>query len=274
MHEPETPSEIVSDPSAPAAPMVRFRGVRKAFGDLVVLNELDFDVSRAEKLVIIGPSGSGKTTILRVLMTLERPDKGTVEVGDEHLYHVEKNGKLVKAPQSHIRKVRLKIGMVFQHFNLFPHMTARQNVALGPNKVLGLSRQEASDKADEFLVMVGIADKAAQHPAQLSGGQKQRVAIARALAMEPEVMLFDEVTSALDPELVGEVLNVLRDLVHNTRMTMLIVTHEIGFARDIGDRVVMFDEGRVIEEGPPGELLANPKEPRTQVFLRAVIDRA
>jgi len=239
----------------------------------VVLNELDFDVATGEKLVIIGPSGSGKTTILRVLMTLERPDKGTVEVGGEHLYHVEKNGKLVKAPQSHIRKVRLKIGMVFQHFNLFPHMTARDNVALGPNKVLGLSRQEARDKAEEFLVMVGLEDKAAPHPAQLSGGQKQRVAIARALAMEPQIMLFDEVTSALDPELVGEVLNVLRDLAHNTRMTMLIVTHEIGFARDIGDRVVMFDEGRVIEEGPPGELLANPKEPRTQVFLRAVIDR-
>jgi polar amino acid transport system ATP-binding protein len=261
MHEPETP-------------MVRFRGVRKAFGDLVVLNELDFDVATTEKLVIIGPSGSGKTTILRVLMTLERPDKGTVEVGGEQLYHVEKNGKLVKAPGNHIRKVRLKIGMVFQHFNLFPHMTARQNVALGPNKVLGLSRQEANDKADEFLVMVGIADKADQHPAQLSGGQKQRVAIARALAMEPEVMLFDEVTSALDPELVGEVLNVVRDLAHNTRMTMLIVTHEITFARDIGDRVVMFDEGRVIEEGPPGEILANPKEARTQDFLRAVIERA
>jgi polar amino acid transport system ATP-binding protein len=258
----------------PETPMVRFRAVRKAFGDLVVLDGLDFDVSRAEKLVIIGPSGSGKTTILRVLMTLERPDKGTVEVDGEHLYHVEKRGKLVKATGNHIRKVRLKIGMVFQHFNLFPHMTARQNVALGPNKVLGLSRQEANDKAEEFLVMVGLADKATQHPAQLSGGQKQRVAIARALAMEPEVMLFDEVTSALDPELVGEVLNVLRDLARNTRMTMLIVTHEVGFARDIGDRVVMFDEGRVIEEGPPGEILANPKEARTQDFLRAVIERA
>jgi len=257
----------------PETPMVRFRAVRKAFGDLVVLDGLDFDVSRTEKLVIIGPSGSGKTTILRVLMTLERPDKGTVEVDGEHLYHVEKRGKLVKAPGSHIRNVRLKIGMVFQHFNLFPHMTARDNVALGPNKVLGLSRQEARDKAEEFLVMVGIADKAAQHPAQLSGGQKQRVAIARALAMEPEVMLFDEVTSALDPELVGEVLNVVRDLAHNTRMTMLIVTHEISFARDIGDRVVMFDEGRVIEEGPPGEILTDPKEARTQAFLRAVIDR-
>jgi polar amino acid transport system ATP-binding protein len=258
----------------PETPMVRFRGVRKAFGDLVVLNELDFDVATAEKLVIIGPSGSGKTTILRVLMTLERPDKGTVEVDGEHLYHVEKKGKLIKASESHIRKVRLKIGMVFQHFNLFPHMTARQNVALGPNKVLGLSRQEAKDKADEFLDMVGLADKAAQHPAQLSGGQKQRVAIARALAMEPEIMLFDEVTSALDPELVGEVLNVLRDLALHTRMTMLIVTHEISFARDIGDRVVMFDEGRVIEEGPHGEILTNPKEARTQAFLRAVIDRA
>jgi polar amino acid transport system ATP-binding protein len=254
--------------------MVRFRGVRKAFGDLVVLDGLDLDVTTAEKLVIIGPSGSGKTTILRVLMTLERPQKGTVEVGGEQLYHVEKNGKLVKASESHIRKVRLKIGMVFQHFNLFPHMTARQNVALGPNKVLGHSRQESNERAEEYLEKVGLADKIDQHPAQLSGGQKQRVAIARALAMEPEVMLFDEVTSALDPELVGEVLNVLRDLAQHTRVTMLIVTHEIAFAQDIGDRIVMFDNGRVIEEGRPEDILTKPSEPRTQEFLRAVIERA
>ncbi len=254
--------------------MVRFRGVRKAFEDLVVLDGLDFDVATGEKLVIIGPSGSGKTTILRVLMTLERPDKGTVEVDGEQMYHVERRGQLVKAPESHIRQVRLKVGMVFQHFNLFPHMTARQNVALGPSKVLGFSRQQSDERAEEFLEMVGLADKISQYPAQMSGGQKQRVAIARALAMEPQVMLFDEVTSALDPELVGEVLNVLRDLAKNTRVTMLIVTHEIGFARDIGDRMVMFDTGRVIEEGKPGEMLTEPREPRTREFLRAVIERA
>lgn len=252
--------------------MVRFSAVRKAFGDLVVLDGLDFEVPTGEKLVIIGPSGSGKTTILRVLMTLERPDSGTVEVNGEQLYHVERNGNLVRAPESHIRRVRSRVGMVFQHFNLFPHMTSRENVALGPRRVLGLSKDEARERAEEFLDKVGLADKVDQHPAQLSGGQKQRVAIARALAMEPEVMCFDEVTSALDPELVGEVLNVLRDLAH-TRMTMLIVTHEMGFARDIGDRLVMFDNGRVIEEAPPEQLLSKPKEPRTQEFLRAVIER-
>ena len=266
--------ERVGEPHAGVETMVRFRDVRKAFGDLVVLDDLTFDVRTGEKLVIIGPSGSGKTTILRVLMTLERPDRGTVEVAGEQLYHIERRGKLARAPERHVREVRLKVGMVFQHFNLFPHMTSRQNVALGPNKVLGLSRREANERADEFLAMVGLADKADQHPAKLSGGQKQRVAIARALAMQPEVMLFDEVTSALDPELVGEVLNVVRDLAHNTRMTMLIVTHEIGFARDIGDRLVMFDHGRVIEEGRPEEMLTQPNEPRTQQFLRAVIERA
>jgi polar amino acid transport system ATP-binding protein len=271
--EPETISGDVSQPEETAGPMVRFRGVRKAFGDLVVLDGLDLDVARGEKLVIVGPSGSGKTTILRVLMTLERPDKGTVEVDGEQMYHVEKRERLVRAPESHIRDVRLKVGMVFQHFNLFPHMTARQNVALGPSKVLGFSKQQSDERAEEFLEMVGLADKMSQHPAQLSGGQKQRVAIARALAMEPQVMLFDEVTSALDPELVGEVLNVLRDLAKNTRVTMLIVTHEISFARDIGDRIVMFDGGRVIEEGKPDDMLTEPREARTQEFLRAVIDR-
>ena len=270
---PERASGLVHEPGAPGASMVRFSGVHKAFGDLVVLDGLDLDVATGEKLVIVGPSGSGKTTILRVLMTLERPDSGTVEVDGEQMYHVERNGKLVRAPESHIRQVRAKVGMVFQHFNLFPHMTTRDNVALGPQKVLGLSKNEARSRAEEFLDKVGLADKVDQHPAQLSGGQKQRVAIARALAMEPEVMCFDEVTSALDPELVGEVLNVLRDLAH-TRMTMLIVTHEMGFARDIGDRLVMFDEGRIIEEAPPDKLLSEPKEPRTQEFLRAVIERA
>jgi polar amino acid transport system ATP-binding protein len=253
--------------------MVRFDEVKKAFGDLVVLDGLNLEVPTGEKLVIIGPSGSGKTTILRVLMTLERPDRGTVQVAGDYLYHEERNGKLFRASEKHVRQVRLKVGMVFQHFNLFPHMTARANVSLGPNKVLGLSRDESNERAAEFLDKVGLSDKVDSYPAQLSGGQKQRVAIARALAMEPEVMCFDEVTSALDPELVGEVLNVLRDLAH-TRMTMLIVTHEMGFARDIGDRLVMFDGGKIVEEGPPGELMSEPKEERTQDFLRAVLERA
>jgi polar amino acid transport system ATP-binding protein len=254
--------------------MVRFEKVHKAFGDLVVLDDLDFEVAAGEKLVIIGPSGSGKTTILRVLMTLERPDAGTVEVGGDYLYHTTRNGSLRPASERHVSRVRRKIGMVFQHFNLFPHMTAIQNVAFGPQKVLGLSRSDARERAGNLLDLVGLGDKVKEYPGRLSGGQKQRVAIARALAMQPQVMLFDEVTSALDPELVGEVLNVLRDLAQNTEMTMLIVTHEMGFAREIGDRVVMFDRGRVVEEAPPAELFSNPREPRTQAFLKAVLEHA
>ncbi|MEX0761330.1 MAG: ectoine/hydroxyectoine ABC transporter ATP-binding protein EhuA [Dehalococcoidia bacterium] len=253
--------------------MVRLRGVKKAFGDLIVLNELDFDVAPGEKLVIIGPSGSGKSTILRLLMTLEWPTAGTVEVGGEYLFHAERNGELAPAPLSHIRRVRRKIGMVFQHFDLFPHMTALRNVTLAPEKVLGLSKREATERGNRLLEMVGLGDKVDEYPARLSGGQKQRVAIARALAMEPQVMLFDEVTSALDPELIGEVLEVLRQLASNTEMTMLIVTHEMGFAREIGDRVVMFDGGRVVEEAKPDDMFTNPKEPRTQDFLRAVLER-
>jgi polar amino acid transport system ATP-binding protein len=253
---------------------VRFKQVTKAFGDLVVLDELDLDVEAGEKVVIVGPSGSGKTTILRVLMTLERPQGGTVEVGGSHLYHEERNGRLAPASERHIRAVRHKIGMVFQHFNLFPHMTAIENVAFAPQKVLHLPRREAREKAAALLEAVGLGDKLNEHPSRLSGGQKQRVAIARALAMEPEVMLFDEVTSALDPELVGEVLRVLRDLAENTSMTMLLVTHEMGFAREIGDRVVMFDRGKVVEQGPPDQIFTEPQEQRTKDFLRAVLDRA
>jgi len=252
---------------------VRFQQVTKRFGDLVVLDELDMDVAPGEKVVIIGPSGSGKTTILRVLMTLERPEGGTVEVGGEHLYHESRNGDLVPASDRHIRQVRRKISMVFQHFNLFPHMTALDNVAFAPRKVLGLSKDEANERANNLLNVVGLGEKVGEHPARLSGGQKQRVAIARALAMEPEVMLFDEVTSALDPELVGEVLGVLRDLAENTSMTMLLVTHEMGFAREIGDRVLMFDAGRVVEQGPPEQIFSDPQEQRTRDFLHAVLGR-
>ncbi|MFQ5879065.1 MAG: ectoine/hydroxyectoine ABC transporter ATP-binding protein EhuA [Dehalococcoidia bacterium] len=262
------------DAATAAHPAVRFRGVSKSFGQLTVLKELDFDVGAGEKLAIIGPSGSGKTTILRVLMTLERPEQGTVWVDGEHLYHLERDGRLTRAPESHVRRVRQKIGMVFQHFELFPHMTALDNVTLAPRKVLGLSRQEASERGSRLLSMVGLEDKVSEYPARLSGGQKQRVAIARAMAMEPRVMLFDEVTSALDPELVGEVLNVIRDLAHNTQMTMLIVTHEMGFAREIADRVVMFDGGRVVEEGEPEQIFTHPREERTRAFLKAVLERA
>lgn len=251
--------------------MVRLEDVTKAFGDNVVLDELNLEVAAGEKIVIVGPSGSGKTTILRVIMTLDLPDSGRVWVGGDYLYHERRGDQLVKASQAHIRKVRGNVGMVFQHFNLFPHLTALQNVAIGPTRVLGLSKGESRRKATELLEKVGLGRQINQSPDQLSGGQKQRVAIARALAMEPKVMLFDEVTSALDPELVGEVLNVLRDLATTTEMTMLLVTHEMGFAREIADRVLMFDKGKIVEEGKPDEIFSNPKEERTKAFLRAIL---
>jgi polar amino acid transport system ATP-binding protein len=251
---------------------VRLREVTKAFGDNVVLDDLDLDVDAGERVVIIGPSGSGKTTILRVIMTLERIDSGTIEVGDRHLYHDDSGSDLKPAGEKHIREVRSDIGMVFQHFNLFPHMTALENITLAPMKVHGKGREEAETRGMELLKKVGLAHAAMQTPGQLSGGQKQRVAIARALATEPAVMLFDEVTSALDPELVGEVLNVLRDIAEEGNTTMMLVTHEMGFAREVADRVVMFDHGRVLESAPPNELLRNPKEQRTKDFLGAVAE--
>lgn len=264
------------DPSSvdPDAPMVRMRGITKRFGDNTVLDSLDLDVDAGEKVVIIGPSGSGKTTILRVLMTLERPEEGTVEIDGRHLYHVAKNGDLKRAPEKHIREVRSDIGMVFQHFHLFPHLKVLDNITLAPRKVLGMDRSAARERALELLDQVGLSDKANEYPARLSGGQKQRVAIARSLAMRPKVMLFDEVTSALDPELVGEVLNVLRDLATRTDMTMLLVTHEMRFAREIADRVLMFDQGRVLEQGPPSQIFERPQHDRTKTFLDAVINPA
>ena len=262
-----------TDPGPAGEPMVRMEGVVKAFGDHVVLDRLDLDVAPGEKLVIVGPSGSGKTTILRVLMTLERPQEGLVRIGGDYLYHERRHGRLVKARERHVRHVRRNVSMVFQHFNLFPHLSALENVALGPRRSLGLSRDEAYEDAQRLLGLVGLAAKAGARPAQLSGGQKQRVAIARALAMHPEVILFDEVTSALDPELVGEVLGVLRDLAGRTEMTMIIVTHEIGFAREIADEVVMFDEGRIVEKAPPETFFSHPEQERTRSFLRAVLDR-
>jgi polar amino acid transport system ATP-binding protein len=246
------------------------RGVHKAFGDNVVLRDLDLEVAPGERVVIIGPSGSGKTTILRVLMTLERPDGGTIEVGGRQLYHEERGGELRPAGEKHVRDVRSSIGMVFQHFNLFPHMSALENVTLAPTRVHGRGKQEARERGMELLEKVGMAEHANHTPGQLSGGQKQRVAIARALATEPSVMLFDEVTSALDPELVGEVLNVLRDIAEEGNTTMMLVTHEMGFASEVADRVLMFDDGRILEDGTPDQLLRDPQEQRTREFLGAV----
>jgi polar amino acid transport system ATP-binding protein len=261
-----------ADISAKGAAGVRMRGVDKAFGPNVVLRELDLDVTPGERVVIIGPSGSGKTTILRVIMTLERIDAGTIEVGGRHLYHEEVNGRLKPASEKHIRSVRSSIGMVFQHFNLFPHMSALENIMLAPVKVHGRSQDEAREIGRELLAKVGLSEHANHTPGQLSGGQKQRVAIARSLATEPAVMLFDEVTSALDPELVGEVLNVIRDIAEEGKTTMMLVTHEMGFAKEVADRVVMFDNGQILEEGTPEQLLRDPQHQRTKDFLGAVFE--
>ena len=252
--------------------MVRFSGVTKRYGDLVVLDSLDLDVSRNEMVSIIGPSGSGKTTVLRMLMTLERIDDGVIYVDGEPLTHMVRHGRLLPANQAHLRRRRSDIGMVFQHFNLFPHMTALENCVEAPIQVLGLPREEAHERAKDLLRMVGLDDKVDQYPARLSGGQQQRVAIARALAMRPKVMLFDEVTSALDPEVIGEVLNVIRSLNSEHDLTMLMVTHQMGFAKEISDRVCFFYEGRIAEQGSPDQLFGNPSNERTRQFLHAVLD--
>lgn len=249
-------------------PVVRYKDVHKSFGDLEVLNGLNLDVKPAEKLALIGPSGSGKTTIIRMLMTLEKPTSGVIEVEGEPLWHKEVNGKLVPADAKHLRRVRSKIGMVFQHFNLFPHMTILKNCTVAPVHVLGISKAEARERAVEMLEKVGLADKLDNYPAQLSGGQQQRVAIARALVMRPKVMLFDEVTSALDPETVGEVLEIIREIAEEGQMAMILVTHEMDFARDVADRVVFLENGSILEEGNPREVLENPKSERLQAFLK------
>ena len=253
-------------------PMVRFENVSKRYGSHTVLDGLDLEVARGEKVAIIGPSGSGKTTVLRMLMTLEPINGGVIRVEGEPLTHEERNGQLVPASPAHVRRVRAKIGMVFQSFNLFPHMTALQNCIEAPVTVLGMSKAEATERAADLLAMVGLADKQGHYPAQLSGGQQQRVAIARACAMRPKVMLFDEVTSALDPELVGEVLNVIRRLGEEHDLTMLMVTHQMGFAREFSDRVCFFYGGKICEQGPPARLFGNPGNERTRQFLSAVME--
>jgi polar amino acid transport system ATP-binding protein len=252
--------------------MVRFSKVTKRYGPLTVLDSLDLDVNASEMVSIIGPSGSGKTTVLRMLMTLEEIDEGVIYVDGQPLTHMERDGKLVKANAAHLRKQRGNIGMVFQHFNLFPHMTALQNCMEAPVQVLGLGKDEAEARAVELLNEVGLADKKDQHPSRLSGGQQQRVAIARALAMRPKVILLDEVTSALDPEVIGEVLNVIRHLSSEHHLTMLMVTHQMGFAKEISDRVCFFFAGKIAEQGPPEQIFGDPQNKRTRQFLSAVLE--
>ncbi|NML55297.1 ectoine/hydroxyectoine ABC transporter ATP-binding protein EhuA [Streptomyces sp. R302] len=259
---------------APAgAEKVRFDRVTKRFGDVTVLDGLDLTVAPGERVTLIGPSGSGKTTILRLLMTLERVTEGVVHVDGEPFSHMPSGpgGALVPADERYLAPRRRRIGMVFQQFNLFPHMSVLANVMEAPRHVLGLDGDEAAARARDLLGLVGLADKEDAHPTRLSGGQQQRVAIARALAMRPELLLLDEVTSALDPELVAEVLDVLRDVADSTDITMLCVTHEMGFARDISDRVLMFDGGHVVESGPPEGLFDAPEHERTRAFLRSIM---
>lgn len=253
-------------------PIIKFDKVVKRFGDLTILNSLDFQVQKGEKVTIIGPSGSGKSTVLRILMTLETINGGTIEVAGKPLWHEHKHGKLVPASEGHLRLMRKEMGMVFQQFNLFPHMTVRRNITEAPVQVLGLSKEKANSRAEKYLDLVGLSDQANKFPSQLSGGQQQRVAIARALAMHPNIMLFDEPTSALDPELVGEVLNVIRTLAGEHDLTMLLVTHEMQFAKQISDRVCFFDKGTIVEEGPPDQLLLDPQEERTREFLKGFIN--
>jgi polar amino acid transport system ATP-binding protein len=247
--------------------------VHKSFGRLEVLKGISLTVKNGERVCIIGASGSGKSTFLRCINHLEKIDSGRIEVNGHLIGYREEKGRIVEDTENNIARQRSEIGMVFQRFNLFPHMTALENVMEAPVKVKGHSKADIKNEALELLEMVGLADRARYYPSQLSGGQQQRVAIARALAMKPELMLFDEPTSALDPELVGEVLGVMRNLAQEGT-TMIVVTHEMGFAREVADRVVFMDQGVVVEEGSPNDVLLNPKEERTKTFLRRVKQQA
>ena len=254
-------------------PILSMRRVRKSYGNLLVLDDLDLAAAPSEKVALIGPSGSGKSTILRLLMTLERVDSGEIQIEGESVWTSLRKGRQVPADEPHLRRIRRKVGMIFQQFNLFPHMNVLRNLTEAPVRVLGLSREEARGRALELLELIGLTDKVDAYPMQLSGGQKQRVAIARALAMRPRIMLFDEVTSALDPELVGEVLNVLRRLARESDITMLIVTHHMRFAQDIADRVVFLEAGRIVEAGLPEVIFTHPHHSRTREFLKSVLEQ-
>ncbi len=241
--------------------LIRVEGLHKSFGDLHILKGIDTTISKGEKVVIIGPSGSGKSTFLRCLNLLERPTEGAIYLNDVDLLKLNEKG---------INYMRRDMGMVFQHFNLFPHLTIRRNITIAPIKLGVMTEEEANEKAEELLEKVGLADKSEAYPSQLSGGQKQRIAIARALAMNPEVMLFDEPTSALDPEMVGEVLGLMKQLAI-AGMTMIVVTHEMGFAKEVASRVMFMDDGQILEEAPPQEFFAEPKNERTKLFLSKVL---
>jgi polar amino acid transport system ATP-binding protein len=257
--------EATSQPDiAEAGAMLRLEGIHKRFGDLHVLRGINLHVGRGHVVCVIGPSGSGKSTLLRCINLLEPPDGGRILLEGREI-----TGKSTAEDRDYVRR---RVGIVFQQFNLFPHKSALENVALAQEKVLGRRAKDARAKAEALLARVHLADKADEYPERLSGGQQQRVAIARALAMDPHVMLFDEVTSALDPELIKEVLDVMRELAEEG-MTMVVVTHEMGFARGVGDHVVFMDEGAIVEEGPPHEVLANPREERTKRFLGLVLER-
>jgi len=255
---------------ATGTPMVSAAEVHKRFGANEVLKGITLSVQRGEVMCLLGPSGSGKSTFLRCINHLEKINAGRLEVDGELVGYHERNGKLYEVRERDIARGRRDIGMVFQHFNLFPHMTALENVTCAPVSVKGLSRDDADKRGRELLAQVGLADKIDAYPVSLSGGQQQRVAIARALAMEPKLMLFDEPTSALDPELVGDVLNVMKQLA-SAGMTMCVVTHEIGFAREVADQVVFMDGGVVVESGPPENVLGNPQHERTRSFLSKVL---
>ena len=240
--------------------MIETKNLQKAFGDHLVLAGIDQHIDKGEKVVVIGPSGSGKSTFLRCLNRLEEPTGGEIWF----------EGTNITDPSCNLNKLRQKMGMVFQQFNLFPHLSVKENITLAPRKLTGISEKEADDRAMELLKRIGLEEKADAYPRQLSGGQQQRIAIIRALAMNPDVMLFDEPTSALDPEMVGEVLELMKELAHDG-MTMVVVTHEMGFAREVANRVLFIDEGIVQEENEPGEFFANPKNPRLRDFLSKVL---
>jgi len=253
--------------------LVQVTGLRKSFGDNEVLKGVDFEVERGEVVAIIGPSGSGKTTMLRCINLLEQPSGGRIVVDGRVVCEEAEDGSMRFAERGDVREIREQVGMVFQRFNLFPHMTALDNITEAPKSVRGMSKEDANARALELLDSVGLSHKADAYPLQLSGGQQQRVAIARALAMEPALMLFDEVTSAVDPELAGEILLVMKRLAEQG-MTMLVVTHEMSFAADVADRVLFIDHGVIVEQGQARDVLTAPQSPRTRAFLHAVLDRA
>jgi len=254
--------------------VISARGLRKTFGNVVALDGVDLDVQRGEIIVVIGPSGSGKSTLVRCIDQLERIDAGSIKLGDELLgYELDGKGVLRRLPSAKIAAQRREMGMVFQSFNLFTHLPVGRNIWEAPYRALGVPIKEAKARSVELLERVGLSGKADEYPDRLSGGQQQRVAIARALAMRPQLMLFDEPTSALDPELVGEVLAVIKSLAEE-QMTMIVVTHELQFAREVADRLIFMDEGRIIESGPPEELFTSPKTARLQTFLQRFAESA